>query len=63
MLGVDGKVLRRSSKKQILTVVLQNYKKSAVKHFTEKPMLLGFVNLSTTKKFCPRFSEETYFHL
>ena len=47
MFGNDDKVLSRSFKKQIMIIVLQNSKKSAVKHSIEKPMLLNFVNLST----------------
>ena len=46
MLGIDGKVLRRLTKRQILTVVLQNCEKSAAKHLIEKPVLNG-VGLST----------------
>ena len=61
MFGTDGKVLNWSLKKQILTVVLQNCKKSAVKHSINKPIFFNFVDLSTI--FCPRLSEETYFHL
>ena len=34
--------------------------KSAVEHSTEKSTLLSIVNFSTT--FCPRLSEEIYFH-
>ena len=45
MLGIDGKVLRRVPKTKIFAVVRQNCKKSAVKHFTEKP-ILNFVDLS-----------------
>ena len=52
MHGIDGKVLSWPLKKQFLTVVLQNCEKSGVKYFTEKPMLLNFVGLSTI--FCPR---------
>ena len=47
MLETDGKVLSRPTKRQILTVVLQNCQKSTVKHSLEKPMLLNFVYLST----------------
>ena len=39
MLGFDGK---------ILTFSLKTGKKSAVKHFIQKPILLDFVNLFTT---------------
>ena len=42
-----GKVPSRPPEKQILTVVLNNYEKSAIKHSIEKPMLLNFVDLST----------------
>ena len=44
MFGIDGKVLNRQPKR------LQNCEKSAVKHFIEKPMLLSFVDLSTTSR-------------
>ena len=40
--------------------MVKNYKKSAVTHSIEKPVLLNFVNLSSI--FCPRLSEETDFH-
>ena len=46
-LGNDGKVISRSPKRQILTVLLQNYKTSAVNRFIEEPMLPDFVDLST----------------
>lgn len=46
MFGNNDKVRSRSFKKQIMIIVLQNSKKSAVKHSIEKPMLLNFVNLS-----------------
>ena len=36
MLGIEGKVLKRSTKKQIWTVVLQNCEKSAIKHSIER---------------------------
>ena len=36
MFGIDGQVLSRPPKRQILTVVLQNFKKSAIKHSVEK---------------------------
>ena len=51
MFGIDRKVLSWPCKKQILTFVLQNCKKSAVKYFIEKLMLLNFGDLSTI--FCP----------
>ena len=41
--STDGKVLSRLPKMQTLTFVLQSFKKSAVKHLIEKPMLLNFV--------------------
>ena len=47
MLGIDGKGLTQTSKRHILTVLPQICKKSAVKHFIEKPMLLNFVYLFT----------------
>ena len=34
-------------KNHILTLLVKTRKKSAVKHFAEKPILLYFVNLST----------------
>ena len=40
MFGIDGEVLSRPLKRQILTVVLHNIKKSAAKHSMEKPTLL-----------------------
>ena len=43
ILGTDGKVLSWSLKNQILTVVLQNCKKSAMKHSIDKPILFNFV--------------------
>ena len=49
--GNDGKVISRPPKRQILTVLLQNCKKSAVKRFIEEPMLPDFVDLSSI--FCP----------
>ena len=52
MPGIGGQVLSRPPKKQILTVVLQNLKKTDLKHPTEKPMLLYFVEL--TNVLCPR---------
>ena len=58
MLGIDGKVHRRLPKRQILTAVLQNWEKPAVKYFIEKPMLRNFVDLSAI--FCPRLSEKLY---
>ena len=45
--GNDGKVISRPPKRQILTVLLQNCKTSAVKRFIEEPMLPDFVDLST----------------
>ena len=43
ILGTDGKVLSWSRKNQILTAVLQNCKKSAMKHSIDKPILFNFV--------------------
>ena len=51
MLRNDGKVFRRSPKKQILTVVLQNCEKSAVEYSIGKPMLLNMLDLSII--YCP----------
>ena len=45
--GNDGKVISRPSKRHILTVLLQNYKTSAVKRFIEKPMLPDVVVVNT----------------
>ena len=45
MLGISGKVLKRSTKRQILPVVLQNYEKSALKDPKGKPMFSNFVDL------------------
>ena len=66
MLGVDVKILSQrnlgsSSKRQIWKVLLQNCKKSTVKHSIEKYMLLIFVNIS--KILYARLFEETYYHL
>lgn len=47
ILAIDGKVLSRPTKRQILTVVVQNCRKAAAKHSIAKPMLLNFVHLST----------------
>ena len=52
MLGIDGHVLSRSHKIQILTIVLQNCKKSTTILSIGKPTLLYFVDLSTI--FCLR---------
>ena len=51
----------RPPKKQILSFVLENSKKSVVKHPIEKPVLLNFLNLSTILS--PRLPEKTHFHL
>ena len=51
-LGNDGKVINRPPERQILTVLLQNCKKSTVKRFIEESMLPDFVDLSTI--FCPK---------
>ena len=59
MPGINGKV--PSPPSQILTVVLQNCEKSAVKNSIEKSVLLNFVNLP--KVSCPKLSAETYFYL
>ena len=60
MLGIGGKVLSWPTNRQVLTVVLKNCKKPAVKHCKKILMLLNFVDVSTI--FYPRLSEETYFH-
>ena len=59
ILGFGGEVLSRTPKTQILTMLLQDYEKSALKHFIQKPLLLNFVVLSTI--ICPRLSEEAIF--
>ena len=46
-LVIDSKVLSRPPKRQFLTVVLQSWDYSSVKHFIKKPMLLNFVDLFT----------------
>ena len=53
MLGTDGNVTSRLPIGQVLTVVCQNCKKSAVKYSIEKATFLNFVDLSTI--FCPKF--------
>ena len=45
MLGNVEEVLSRYPKRKILTIVLQNCKKSSVKRFIQKPMSLDFVDL------------------
>ena len=57
MLRFDGKLLTKS---QIWRFLVKNWKKSAVKHFIEKPILLNFTNL--LPNFCPRLSEEKNLH-
>ena len=52
MFLTNDKVLRPPSKRQILTVVLQNCEKPAVKHSIGKPMLLNLVDFTT--RFFPR---------
>ena len=47
MLGIKSKVPRWSPKIKILTGAPENYKKWALKHFTVKPILFNFTNLST----------------
>ena len=53
MLGIEWHVLNWQSKKNILTIELQNWKEEAVKHSIERSMLLNFVDLSTI--FCGTF--------
>ena len=60
MLGFDGEYPAVHPKARFWRFLVKNYKKSAVKHSIEKPILLNFVNLSPT--FCPRLSQETDFH-
>ena len=52
MLGFDGQYLAGHPKAKLWRFSVKNRKKLAVKHSTEKPVLLNFVNLSKT--FCPR---------
>ena len=52
MLKFDEEHSAGHEKAKFLHFSVNNRKISAVKHFTEKPILLNFVNLSTT--FCPR---------
>ena len=61
MLGINEKVFSCPPKTQILTFVLQNCKKSAVKHFMEKSLLLNFVDLFTL--FRPRLQIHGYFNI
>ena len=42
MLGIDRKIFNRPPKRQVFTVVLQSFQKSAVKYYIEKSMLPGF---------------------
>ena len=58
MLGIDRKVLSRPCKKQVLTFARQNCKKSVVKYFIEKTMLLDFRDVSTM--FCPSLYMRVY---
>ena len=46
-------ISKQTPQRQILTIVLGNRRKSAVKHSIEKPIVFNFVNLSTF--LCPRF--------
>ena len=55
MLGIDGSVLSRPPKKQILTVMLQNCENSSVKYSIEKYMLFYFMDLSTVFRPSLRF--------
>ena len=55
MLAFDGKYPAVQPKAKFWRFLLKNCKKSSVKHSTEKPILLNFVNLSPT--FCPRFQD------
>ena len=52
MLVFDGKYLAGYPNSKFWRFSGKNRKISAVKHSIEKPVLLNFVNLSTT--FCPR---------
>ena len=50
--GFDGEYPAVNPKAKFWRFLVKNCKKSAVKHSVEKPILLNFVNLSST--FCPR---------
>ena len=52
MLGFDGLYPAVHPEAKIWRFLVKNCKRSAVKHSTEKPILLNFVNLSPT--LCPR---------
>ena len=54
MLGTDGKVVSRPTKRQSLTVLLQNCEKSVVKHFIEKPVLISWICLQYFAQGCLR---------
>ena len=59
-LGFDGKYPAVQPKDKFWHFLVKYCKKSAVKHFIEKPIFLNFVNLSQT--FCPRLCEKTDFY-
>ena len=48
MLGFDSKHPAGHPKVQFLRILVNHCKKSAVKHSIEKPIMLNFVNFSTT---------------
>ena len=60
-IGPKGECSAGHPKAKFRRFFVKNCKKLAVKHSIEKPILLNFVNLSTTLS--PRLSEEIYFHL
>ena len=60
MLRFDGEYPGVNPNAKVSRFPIKNRKKSAVKHLTEKPILLNFVNLSPT--FCSRLSDERDFH-
>ena len=50
MLGIEGHVLIRTPKMQILAAPLQKCETSAIKHSVEITMLLNFLHLSTVSR-------------
>ena len=52
MLGFDGKYSGAHQKAKFRRFSMKNHNISIAKHFTKKPILLNFTNLSTT--LCPR---------
>ena len=60
MFGFDGGYPAVYPKPKFWGFLVENCKKSAVKHSIEKAILPNFVNFSPI--FCPRLSEQTDFH-